>query len=61
MCGFRPFHEIVHKVEAVPELCSVVGNNACEKMKTAHMSDDVDVKKQNLRFVSQLSCHVTQK
>ena len=58
MCGFRPFHEIVQKVETVPELRSVVGNDACEKMKAAHMSDDVGIKKAALKicFTALMSC-----
>lgn len=59
MCGFRPFHEIAHKVEKIPELCSVVGKDACEKMKAAQMSNDVDVQKEALKFcfTALMSCN----
>ena len=50
MCGFRPFHEIAHKVETVSELRSVVGKDACEKMKAAQMSDDVAIQKAALKY-----------
>ena len=59
MCGFRPFHEIVCKVERISELCSVIGKDACEKMKAAQMSDNVDVQKAALKccFTALMSCN----
>jgi len=50
MCGFRPFNEIACKVETISELHSVVGKDACEKMKAAKMSNDADIQKAALKF-----------
>ena len=59
MCGFRPFNEIAHKVEIVTELQCVVGKDACEKIKAAQTSDDVNVQKAALKFcfTALMSCN----
>ena len=59
MCGFRPFHEIVHKLDIVPELCSVIGKDVCDKMKAAQTSGDVDTQKAALKFLftALMSCN----
>ena len=59
MCGFRPFHEIAYKVETVSELRSVVGKDACEKIKAAQISNDVSIQKAALKFcfTTLMSCN----
>lgn len=58
MCGFRPFHEIAHKIETVSELRSAMGKDACEKMKAAQMSEDTAIQKTALKFcfIALMSC-----